>query len=255
MIPKVEFCVRKIEEDYEVIIHFLNLGSKKNSWDWSQIVFKIYPKLEENLKKGKTKSKKKEIVRKFFKEYYKENKKSIEGIREKFQEEWNKISDGYMNALSEVLEIKWSKQDKKIYALLSLNPICPRWIKERTFNVYYNFDLNVMKSISMHEILHFLWFEKWKQIFPETNEKEFDSPYLVWKLSEIVPKAILSDEKIQKIFKHKPLVYDEWKFARINGKPLLSQIGEIYHYRKNFEDFVRKTWEFIKKHEKEINKI
>ena len=107
----------------------------------------------------------------------------------------------------------------------------------------------------MHEVLHFLWFEKWKQIFPETLEKEFDAPHLCWMLSEMVPKAILSDKRIQRIFKHKPSVYNEYVFAKIDGKPLLSWIGKFYHERKDFEDFVRKSWEFVNKYKREISAI
>jgi hypothetical protein len=64
--------------------------------------------------------------------------------------------------------------------------------------------------VALHEILHFIWFEKWKEIFPEHNKKEFESPHLAWKLSEMVPLAILSDSRIQNIFRHKPPVYNEW---------------------------------------------
>jgi len=32
-------------------------------------------------------------------------------------------------------------------------------------------------------------------------------------------------------------------------------IPKFYHDRKNFEDFVRNSWEFVKENEKEINKI
>lgn len=62
-----------------------------------------------------------------------------------------------------------------------------------------------MKAVSLHEILHFIYFEKWKQIFPQTNEKEFECPGLVWELSEMVPPIVLSDERMQKIFRHNPL--------------------------------------------------
>ena len=140
------------------------------------------------------------------------NKKELERKRESFQKEWNKINNRFMETLSKILEIDWPKEDKKILACVSLNPICPRDIKKRYFDIYYQGDVDWMKSLVMHEVLHFLWFEKWKQIFPKTSEKHFNTPYLEWQLSEMVPKIILSDKRIQKIFEHKPGVYKEYTF-------------------------------------------
>lgn len=109
-----------------------------------------------------------------------------------------------------------------------------------------------MKKTCLHEILHFIWFEKWKEVFPKYDKKEFEGPHLIWKLSEIVPLAVLSDERMQKIFKHKPSVYREWWTRRIKGKPLLDCIQEIYDNKTSFADFMKKSWAFIETHEKDL---
>jgi len=253
MIPKVEFKIASIEHMLPPIYTFLN--PSKNDWDWSHYILKKYPNLKKELQHIKNTKKRKEIIKNFFTNFLKQNKHILEKKTKIFQKEWNKVNNKFMETLSEILEINWSKKDKKIVAYLSLNPICPRNIKNKTFDMYYNSPIEWMVAGSMHEILHFLYFKKWKKIFPKTDEKEFDSPYLVWHLSEMVPKPILYDKKIQNIHKYKPLVYHEYENIQIKGKSLLKFLQEFYSNRKDFEDFLRKSWNFTKKHEKKIKNI
>ena len=245
---KVKFGVASINHIIGMINYFLN--PKKGDWNWSRTILNKYPELDNKLKNIKNKGKRKRIIRAFFEKFIKNNKTLLKKRARLFQREWDKINDKVIVALSEILEIKWPKKDKQIRALVSPNQICPRYIKERTFDVYFLSSIKEMKAIAVHEILHFLYFEKWKKIFPKTNEKHFNSPYLVWELSEIVPKAILSDKRLQKIFRHNPDVYKEYKNLKIKGKYLLDYINHFYFKRKNFEDFLRKSWTFMKKYKK-----
>jgi hypothetical protein len=250
--PEVKFKPASFEHVINLINDFLN--PKKEDWDWSNYILSRYPILNEKLKDVKKISERKRITCDFFKQFILKNKRIMEKKASSFQKEWGKINDEYMKTLGLVLEIDWSRKDKKITALVSPNPICPRYIRERIFDIYLLSSVDYMKATVMHEILHFLYFEKWKKIFPKTSEKEFDSPYLTWKLSEMVPAIILLDKRIQKIFLHKPEVYQEYQKLKIKGKPLLDYLQEFYSNRKDFEDFLRKSWAFVKKHEKEVNR-
>ena len=192
------------------------------------------------------------IIRDFFEEFIKNNGELVEKKAKLFQKEWDKINDKIMIALSKILEIKWPKRDKEIRVFVSPNPICPRYIKERIFDIYFLSSIKEMKATAIHEILHFIYFEKWKEIYPKTNERNFDAPALIWKLSEMVPKAILSDKRLREIFRYKFKVYKEYGKIKIKGRPLLSYIDGFYSKRKNFEDFLKRSWAFVKKYENKI---
>jgi len=252
VIPKVKFRIAELKEIIGLINYFLN--PKKKGWDWSNKILKKYPKLKEKLENIKNIEKRKKITHKFFADTQRKEKKELEKSMKEFQKEWNKINNKVMETLSKVVEIKWPKDIKIIAAKVSLNPICPRNIKKKTFDVYYKANTHRMKEIAIHEILHFIYFEKWKEIFPKTKEKYFDAPYMIWQLSEMVPPIILSDKKIQKVFKHKPLAYKEYEAMKIKNKSLLSYFQEFYNKKKNFKDFLKKSYSFVKKHEKTINK-
>ncbi|MDP3989777.1 MAG: hypothetical protein Q8Q01_01065 [archaeon] len=251
--PKVEFSIASINRIFPMIHFFLN--PTKKQWDWSNAIYKNYPELKSKLLTVKDKNKRKEIEYHFFLDVFKKEKNELEKSAKRFQKDWDKINDKVMLVLSEVIEQEWPEKDRTIHGRTSLNPICPRYIKQRTFDVFYKCSHARMKAITMHEILHFIYFEKWKKVFPKTKQREFDSPYLVWKLSEMVPGIILNDDKFQKIFKHKHRPYKEYEKLKIEGKPLLSYLQNFYDNRKDFADFLKQSWKFVKKHEKEINSI
>jgi len=252
-IPRVEFSVAPLDKIFYLIHHFLNPA--KGDWDWSNAIYKNYPALKSKLQNVKDKKKRKEIEYRFFTEVFKKERIELEKRAKIFQREWNKINDKVMLTLSKIVEQEWPNKDKKIFARISLNPICPRYIKQRTFDLFYKQKPKYMKSVAIHEILHFIYFEKWKNVFPKTEEKEFDVPYLVWQLSEMVPEIILNDKRVQNIFKYKFDSYKEYKNFKLNGKPLLSYLQDFYDNRKDFADFLKKSWKFVKKHEKKINSI
>jgi len=250
MIPKLTFKVADNPEGMIDIIEsfILNLNP---GFNWSGIYSKAYPEFGK-LIEGKSKKEIKTITREFFEKLHQDKLKDLKSVAKKFQREWDKTGDELLTALSEIVEMKWPRNCKDMTAWVSLNPICPRFLDQKSFDIFWKFENSWMKRISVHEILHFIWFEKWKKVFPRYDKREFESPHLMWKLSEMVPLAILSDERLQKIFRHEPSVYDEWKSVSIGGKPLLGCIQEIYKERKSFEDFMKKSWKFVKKHEKEL---
>jgi hypothetical protein len=252
-IPKVKFEVAPLDSIFHVIHHFLN--PPKKQWDWSSAIYNAYPDLSSRISGIKDKKKRREAEYAFFRETYEKEMPLLEKQRDEYQSEWDRISDKVMDVFTEVIEQEWPDKDTVMHARVSLNPICPRFIKTRTFDVYYKQDSNRMKATAIHELLHFIYFEKWKSIFPETKPREFDSPYLVWHLSEMVPRVILNDKRFQDIFQHEHGSYKVYEKATIEGKPLLSYLQGFYDQRTNFEDFLRKSWQFVQSHKKEIKAL
>jgi hypothetical protein len=248
--PKIKFTIAKPKEIVPLINHFLN--PRPRGWDWSHYILNKYPELKKKLVKATDKKKRNFITKNFFETYYKKEIGNLEKVRKEYQKAWDKINNKIMIALSEIVEYSWPKNCEKITARVSLCPINPRYIKSRTFDINYSASLHSMKAITIHEILHFIYFEKWKRIFPKIPEKKFEAPYLVWDLSELITSIVLSDKRIQNVFKHKPTPYKEHEKMKISGKCVLNYINELYKKRKNFEDFLRKSWRFVKKHKKEI---
>ncbi|MDP1696139.1 MAG: hypothetical protein Q8L29_04460 [archaeon] len=252
-IPQVEFRVAKFTEIFPVIDYFLN--PSETLWDWSGRIYKVYPEIKERLSKVKDRKKRKEIASVFFQEILERDKKQLEEKSRSFQKDWDKMNNEIMRALSEAAEIDWPDTDKKFIARVSLNPICPRDVKRRNFDIFYKQDTKKMIGTSIHEIYHFIYFEKWKEVFPKAKENEFNDPHLVWRLSEMVPRIVLNDKRIQKVFRYEFDSYKVYESAKLNGRHLLSYLQYIYDNKKDFPDFLRKSWKFVKENQKEIEKI
>jgi len=252
MIPKLVFEAVDNPDGMISIINQFLLHSGKG-FNWSGVYAKEYPSFGRLISKVRDSEEVRKISGDFFRELYDSNLNRLKIIAKNFQKEWDKDGGKLLAALAEVTEKKWPKDCKEMKAWVSLNPICPRFLDERAFDVYWRKSPGEMKETCLHEILHFIWFEKWKEVFPIPIQRGFEAPHLVWKLSEMVPWTVLNDERIQKIFRHTPSVYEEWKFKQIEGKPLLEHIQGIYNQRKSFADFIKLSWKFVQKHEKEIN--
>lgn len=239
---KFEFKTASLSYDVKHIWHYLNPG--KGDWDWSKYITTYYP----TLRKGDSKEK----VKKFVSRFWKENQKQIIKKMNRFKRIFERKSNSIVLTLMKILEMKTTKIGK-ITILISLCPINPYDLRKKEFSVYWGYPVKYMPATAIHEISHFLFFEKWLEIFPETKPKDLKPPRPIWYLSELVAPIILNDKRMRKIF-YFPLKqpYKEFENLLIDGKPITKLLFEMYNKRKNFEDFVKKAYGFVLKHKKEI---
>jgi hypothetical protein len=241
---KLNFKIAPAEYDIEKVYRFLN--PDKDDWDWSNYVKKCYPSL--NRKKSKKE------VKKFIIQFRKENNNDIQKKLLAYKKEFKKISRKIILEFIKLLELKKIKTNK-INILISLSPINPYDLGKKEFSVYWNFPIKDMIAISIHEIFHFIYYEKWKEIFPKTTIKDFEPPSLIWHLSELIVPIVLNDERIQNIFKYNYETYKEYNKLKINKKNINEIILNLYKNRKGFSQFVKELYSIVLKHEKEIQKI
>jgi hypothetical protein len=245
-LPKVKFIDIPLSKEIDWIHGFLF----QNKWGWSKYIIKKHPGIKKifSLKKetGQIKFLKKYII-----EFRKENKKLIEENKTRYQKEWKKIENDFFIVLSKILQIDWP-QDKTIRAMISINPICPRFLNDWSFSIFYNYKkTSHAMEVIMHECCHFLYFEKWKQLYPKMSHKKFESPYLEWHLSEIIAPIILNDSHVRKFLKQKAAFYAEHNKIKINNKTAPRYFVDLYNKfskKNNFEGFLRESYRAIKNH-------
>ncbi len=249
-IPKIKFGVSNVNNYLPTILRFLI--PKKGEWNWKEKILNEYPNLKIKLKKINNISEKEKVIKNFFEKKYREKKPNLKIKKREFEKKWDKISDEFFLALSEVIGINFPKKMKILKANVTLNPICPRYLQEYSFDLYHKFKFNQMVAVSMHEICHFIYFEKYREVFKKIKPK--CGNILNLHLSEIVPSIILNEKKFQKIMKYNHKTYKEYSNVKIQRKNLVLHIKNIFNKRKNFEDFLIKADMFIHKHQKVIKK-
>jgi len=254
MLPKVKFKLAVLKYEAASLSDFC--VPLKTKWDWSGYVYRVHPKLKENLDKAKTRKEKAKIIRNYTKKFWLNEFEQLKTKKILFQKEWNKINDDFMKTLSKVLETNWPKDRKTISGMISINPICPRFLKYWAFQIFYMQRLHWMRGTVAEEVLHFLYFKKWKEVFPDADEKTFDHPHLEWALSEILVPAILGDKRIWKITKSIPNGYPEYRKVKIGKRNLIQHFENLYkNSRKKKEPFAQFLQTAYKEAQKHKNKI
>jgi hypothetical protein len=62
--------------------------------------------------------------------------------------------------------MEWPTGFEEITALIGRVPVCPRFINEKKFYIGF-FDADNIIDTCMHELCHFIFFAKCKELFPK----------------------------------------------------------------------------------------
>jgi len=248
MHPKITFTVGKVSDYLSMIRRFIASETFKSG------IFKIFPDLDEALSKSPLTDR---GLKKYFTNKEKEKKDELENVRKNYEESWKKIEMEAFSVLEDIHETSWEEKHKHFTARVTLMPVCPRYLDHAAFDLYFGFKIPAMLTAVLHELSHFIFFEKIKQVYPHVERYEFESPHLVWKLSEILPAIILNDPRMQEVFKvdDEKVVYKSIQTLEIKGKNLLKTLQEFYDGRKNMEDFIKRSYEYLLEHKAELKKL
>lgn len=181
--------------------------------------------------------------------YYNSNIDLINKEVERYNNIWKKYNDHYFDALIKYLDISWPKDKIVINADVGIIPIFPRNLDDFSFSLSVGVDESEIIRVCAHESLHFLWFEKWMELYPETLREEFDSPYLPWKYSEMVTDPILNSKEINKVINALEKGYDSFYELYDGDKKVMDKLVDIYSLNDTVENKIRKGYEYIKEYE------
>lgn len=193
------------------------------------------------------------FLRDYIQRYHEKNARLVENKTTWIKATWRQVEQEFVSLLPALLETDWPSERKQIRAFISLNPICPRDIDDWSFSVFLNYRKKAyVQEVIMHEICHFLYFKKWREVFPDTDAKTFESPYLEWHLSEILAPVILNDHRIQRLLKRPADFHEEHMAILIQNKPATEYFADLYlrfsKEGKPFAEFLQKAYAEIKKY-------
>lgn len=252
--PKAKFELLTIEDEVKKLMNFC-YGKSSGGWDWSHYVYKQHPKLEEMTDGIENEEDFYNQCRKYAEVYLKENRKTLEKAKEKFEKSWAENEEEVYTTLSRDFETDFPEGVSEIRARISINPINPRYLDKWSYDVFYRASDDRMKEISIHEIIHFLYFKKWLEVFPNYDKKTFNGPHSEWKLSEILVNPIMNNNPIiQKIVNGKQFDgYKEFQKIKIGDETLNEFFGNIYREhlegKISFADFIKRAWDEYQKHQ------
>lgn len=235
----VEFKVMTLEENIDLVKYAYN--EKDKTIDTYKYVTGLFPELKEIKKDLDINKQIEDIVNK---RYY-DNFDLLNQKITEYSNIWNKYNDIYLKSLSEYFDISNLKVSK-IIANVGIIPIFPRYLDSYSFSIGIVDEEKLIETTS-HEILHFFWFEKWKEMFPNYKKEEFETPNLIWKYSEMVVDPILNSKIFKDIFKINYKAYDSFYSLYDQEVKVMDKLKEIYNENTSISNKILLGYEYIKK--------
>ena len=235
----VEFKVMTLEENIDLVKYAYN--EKDKTINTYKYVTGLFPELKEIKKDLDINKQIEDIVNK---RYY-DNFDLLNQKITEYTNIWNKYNDIYLKSLSEYFDISNLKVSK-IIANVGIIPIFPRYLDTYSFSIGIVDEEKLIETTS-HEILHFFWFEKWKEMFPNYKKEEFETPNLIWKYSEMVVDPILNSKIFKDIFKINYKAYDSFYGLYDQEVKVMDKLKEIYNENTSISNKILLGYEYIKK--------
>jgi len=215
-------------------------------------LFHFYPQLSKEAILPLPAEDKRTYLLDFFHSYYeKENVKN--GISEKvitYSNHWQHHKKQVEDALSDAFKCGVDSNFNAIVGNITFNPICPRFLDTCTFDVFYLNSERGALGISLHEVIHFVWFDVWQKHFNDFPE-EYETPHLKWLFSEMVVDPIMrKDSRLSAInpYFEDGCVYEYFYSMKVEGVPILKALYKMYS-TSNIVEFMEQGYAYCKKHE------
>jgi hypothetical protein len=104
----------------------------------------------------------------------------------------------------------------------------------------------------MHEINHFVLFEKWKSIHSIESEREPEHPEPLWFLEEMIVDPTLNTKRLQELVPYTQRAYEQFYTSLIQGRPPQEFIQECYKDSRTIEEFLERTYRYIEDNLREL---
>lgn len=240
---------------YHMIRQIIEFQTDGESAFWSEPLYHFYPQLDKAYADSLSFPERKDYIERVLRTVYVGLESEIDKKTVLYADHWAVCKEQITAALSDAFEIDCKKLFNDLKCNVSINPISPRFLKERCFDVFY---LNSEKGaigMSIHEIVHFVWFYVWNRLFGDSYD-EYERPSLKWILSEMVVESVMRDARLNSVNPYFPreqggCIYPYFFDMKADGVLILDTLDEMYK-SNGICDFMRKSYSYCQKHETEI---
>jgi hypothetical protein len=222
---------------------------------WSEPLYQVYPQLDKSYACSLPLPEKKVYIEQTLHAIYQEQKDIIDEKVVCYTKHWAKCKPQICAALSEAFDVDCFNLFPDIKCNLSMNPIEPRFLQQRSFDIFYHNSERGAIGVAIHEIIHFVWFYVWNHLWKD-HYSEYEAPSLKWILSEMVVESIMKDQRLCSINPYYPreeggCIYPYFFTMKADGKLVLDIIEEMYQ-TQSIQDFMKNSYAYCLSHEKEI---
>ena len=244
------FCDPGLDYSLNQILDF---QSAEMSEYWRDGLFFFYPQLNRNHFDQLDLPSKQCYLQEELAAVYRESQSLIAEKRETYQSCWEKHRPLVEAAFSDAFDLDTKTLFNHLTANITLNPICPRYLDQQTFDLFYRNSPQGALGMSLHEMTHFLWFHVWNQRFQD-SPAEYESPSLKWIFSEMAVVPILADERLAEINPYRDqCAYDYFYTMTVEGTSVLDTMETLYRSLP-MAAFMEQGYTWCLQHEPEIRR-
>lgn len=220
---------------------------------WLNGLYAFYPQIDKNYACSLDFDNRCRYLSGILEQIYRDNKMVIDEKIDIYQQYWQQNKRQVEDALSDIFERDCRSAFQDLVCDVSINPISPRFLKEKRFEVFFLNSEKGALGMSLHEIIHFVWFDKWNKLFADSYD-EYERPTLKWILSEMVVETLMKDPRLSSLNPYFPgCIYSYFFNMKVGDDLVLNRI-DVMHDSLRIVDFMKESYQYVLRHENEIRR-
>lgn len=222
---------------------------------WNDSLFEFFPGVDKARFKHLPLKAREAYLLDYFTQFSKENEGILTDKVISYNQRWQTYQPQITQALQDAFKIPLDNRFNELRCCLTFNPVSPRYLDTHIFDVFYLNSERGALGVSIHEIIHFVWFDVWHHHFKDSLA-EYETPSLKWLLSEMVVEPIMRDERLASInpyYQSKSCVYPYFYTLEINHAPILDILYDMFKSMPILT-FMEKSYQFCLEHEAPIRR-
>lgn len=249
---ELNFSIMPKEKTIESVLDFQSDGQ---SFFWRQQLFEVYPFLDKE--KGLNPplfENRKTYISNTLSDFYDKNQAIFKEKKEIYTHQWKNNKKDLVNLFSSIFQIDCHPLFNDIKVEISLNPICPRYLAEKRFTVFFKFGPEQFLNTSIHELIHFIWFYIWQNHFLD-NPQEYEAPHLKWLLSEMVIDTLVQCTDLKHFYKIRGSETPAYKYfysIKVENSFILETVKDFFIKSQNIPEFMNTSYKYLLENKEEI---
>lgn len=240
--------------DY-MIDRIMDFQTEEESDFWSAPLYHFYPQLDQSYALSLPFPERKAYIERTLRSVYAGLEDTINEKLDQYCRHWAACEAQITAALSDAFGIDCESEFNDLRCNVSMNPIEPRFLRERSFDIFYLNSERGAIGEAIHEIVHFVWFHVWNRLFGDSYD-EYERPSLKWILSEMVVESVMKDARLSSINPYFPrekggCIYPYFFDMVVDGRLILDTLDEMYKTQR-IEEFMHNSYVYCCKHEAQI---
>lgn len=246
-VPKIQVKVSDFDYNVQYVVNLLSDGySEKNkSLPFRERVLHTFPLLANKIQEQMTKSQVYEIIKLMLEQEYADARKQMEARIIELKNVFNHIQASILPQMLALFEIDWPWEQKEITCYLGLYPVFPRDVITKEYWIHYKIKEEMVIKASLHEINHFVLFEKWKSMHGYTGKEQPIHPEALWFLEEMAVDPTMNCRRMQETAPFPQKAYDKFYNNYINDISIEEYIINLFDKSENMADFLNSAYQFI----------